>query len=307
MNTDISNQKGKSILSQISVDEFVAAIVSLGDRSKQLIHETWRLNLETKSSSSLWGEIIDKLELDHSEKTRHALYHLLRSKIHKVGELVEQKKRTINREENGEDNSEINQREENSVPEKNNLILLPDPSLPLPQRPNTRDNQANNVNEKKKKKLIVSEMSVVFTADEWKNAFSRTNQEMKDDWTKIFNAKLKSSGIECVLKFKTPYIKEGERKRNCRFFGCFAKCTISICERVYQMILQSEPSENSSTLFLVRIFGEQNHNVDIATGTRQLQGTERFLVGKKFYSIYFENFSKHDMYFQESEQMILVL
>jgi hypothetical protein len=83
-------------------------------------------------------------------------------------------------------------------------------------------------------------MSVVFTADEWKNAFSRTNQEMKDDWTKIFNAKLTSSGIECVLKFKTPYIKEGERMRNCRFCGCFAKCTISICKRVYQMIIQSE-------------------------------------------------------------------
>jgi hypothetical protein len=63
MNTSISNQKGKSILSQISLGEFVAAIVSLGDRSNQLIDETWRLNLKTKSSSSLWGEIINKLGL----------------------------------------------------------------------------------------------------------------------------------------------------------------------------------------------------------------------------------------------------
>jgi hypothetical protein len=63
MNTSISNEKGKSVLSQISLGGFVAAIVSLGDRSNQLIDETWRLNLKTKSSSSLWGEIINKLGL----------------------------------------------------------------------------------------------------------------------------------------------------------------------------------------------------------------------------------------------------
>ena len=317
MDTSNSNQKGKSILSRISLDQFVAAIVSLGDRANQLVRETWRLNVNTNSPSSLWGEIIDKLELDHSEKTRHALYHLLRSKTHNVGKLVEEKKRTINRDEddsnmnqrekNGEEDSDINQREENSVQERNNSILLPDPSLPLPQRPNTRGNKTNNDDDKKKKKIIVSEMSVVFTADEWKNAFSRTRQKMKDDWFDIFNDKLKSSGIECVPKFKTPYIKEGKRKRNCRFFGCFAKCTIGICERIYQMILQTEPSDNSSILFLVRMFGEVNHNVDIATAARKLRGKERFLIGKKFYFIYFENFSEHDMYFQESEQMKLVL
>jgi hypothetical protein len=68
MDTSDSNKKGKSILSRICLDQFVAAIASLGDRSDHLISETSRLNTKTKSPSSLWGEIINKLGLDHNEK-----------------------------------------------------------------------------------------------------------------------------------------------------------------------------------------------------------------------------------------------
>jgi hypothetical protein len=165
------------------------------------------------------------------------LYNLLRSTTHDIGKLVEEKKRVINRDENGENDGDIDQGEETSVPEGNNSILLPDPSLPLPPRPNTLTNQANNVDEKRKTKSIDGELSIYFTINEWKDVVSNSGRRMKDDWTKVFSDKLESNGIKYVLKFKTSYFKGGERKRNCTFFGCHAKCTIDMCERRYQMIL----------------------------------------------------------------------
>jgi hypothetical protein len=291
-----SNEKGKNIWSNIDLEQLVAAIASLGDRTDQLTKETWRLSVKTTSGDSLWGEVINKLKQDHNEKIRHFLYNVWHLNRHKIRQLVEKKKREFDRNENDGNDGVTAESENPSVPERTDSILLPDPSLPLPQPPNTRANQANNANDKKTKSILVGQISFHFTNEEWKDAFSFTGQKMKEDWTKLFYNKLTSSGITCSVKFKTPYIKEGKRKRNCRFFCCYAKCTIGKCERIYQMILQTKPNENLKTIhFLVRIYNEENHNIDIATDARQLQGTERFLSGKKSCSIYFEKFSEHEM------------
>jgi len=107
---------------------------------------------------------------------------------------------------------------------------------------------------------------------------------MKDGWRDIFNKKLTSSGtgIKCSFKFKKSYIK-GERKKNCRFFGCWVKCTISLCKIKYHILLPCQTDENLSTVVLVRIYGEENHNVEIETDGRQLRDKNRFLVGKIFH------------------------
>ncbi|CAF4964979.1 unnamed protein product, partial [Rotaria socialis] len=46
-------------------------------------------------------------------------------------------------------------------------------------------------------------------------------------------------------------------------------------------ILRHQPDENSSVLFLVRVFGEENHNPAIETASRNLTGKHRLDVGKK--------------------------
>jgi hypothetical protein len=188
------------------------------------------------------------------------------------------KKRTIDINENNRDDGDI------SVSQKNNSTLLSDPSPPLPLPPNTRANQKENADDNNKDGSLVGEISLDCTAEEWKNVFSRTNQKMKPDWTHRFYKILTSSSkIRCPVKFRTPYFKKGKRKNQCRFFCCYARCTISICKRKYQIILRTQPDDRSTVLFLVRIFGQENHNISVETSERQLRGENRFLVGKNFY------------------------
>ena len=54
---------------------------------------------------------------------------------------------------------------------------------------------------------------------------------MKSNWTNTFAVKMKSSGFVCTLGFRSPFFKKGERKKNCRFFFCYAKCTKTMCTR----------------------------------------------------------------------------
>ncbi len=70
--------------------------------------------------------------LDHSELTRHALYKIWRCDHHGVSSLVEKMKGSIRQSRNDEDDGHI------SVPNEIHSVLLPDPSLPLAQRPVTR-------------------------------------------------------------------------------------------------------------------------------------------------------------------------
>ncbi|CAF4112864.1 unnamed protein product [Rotaria sordida] len=276
-----SNKKGKDIWSRITLGQLVAAIQSLGDRVDQLEHETWRLNIKTRCPSSLWGEVIDKLNLRHDEKTRHSLYNIWCLDRHEIQKLVGKKKKIHDGTEKDGCESNIDDKEQNSVSEGKNLPLPSNLSLPLPTWPNTRANKQENIDENNPKNVFVGEISLAFTFVEWKNAFSRTDQKMKDDWTDIFYEKLKASGIRCSTKFKTPTIKKGKRKQNCQYFCCYATCTIGKCPRKYQITLRHLPDQNSSVLFLVRFFGQENHNPVIKTAARKVSGKKRLLIGKR--------------------------
>jgi hypothetical protein len=54
---------------------------------------------------------------------------------------------------------------------------------------------------------------------------------------------------------------------------------ISACKRKYHILLRSQTDENSSTVILARIYGKENHNIEIDTAGRQLRGKNHFLVG----------------------------
>ena len=68
-----------------------------------------------------------------------------------------------------------------SLPEQSNSTLLSVPLAPLSQRPNTRANQHDNTDFNDVQKPTADEISIVFTAVEWRNVFSRTNKKMKDN------------------------------------------------------------------------------------------------------------------------------
>jgi hypothetical protein len=88
MTTSKSDKKGKNIWSRITLDEFVDTVAALGGRTVQLKGETWRLNVKTGAPGSLWGEVINKLKLDHNEGTRHALYDVWHFDRHDVLKLL---------------------------------------------------------------------------------------------------------------------------------------------------------------------------------------------------------------------------
>ncbi|CAF1460381.1 unnamed protein product [Adineta ricciae] len=161
-------------------------------------------------------------------------------------------------------------------------VLLPESSLPLVQPPLTRAHEKNEDNiEIHGENSFIGQISIVFSTTEWKDAFSRTHQKMKADWTTTFNKKLTNNGtgITCTLKFKTPYFKTGERKKNCRDFSCTITCTIKGCKRKYIMECEFLPDDNPSVLFLVKIFGKQDHTN--GPSTRKLNGKDRMLVGER--------------------------
>ncbi|CAF1135500.1 unnamed protein product [Adineta ricciae] len=271
------NMKGKNIWSRITLDQFVAAVASLGDRTNNLADESWRLNDETELSDSLWGQVIDSLKLDHSESTRQAFYKIWRFNRNGVSTLVEQQKKNINLSQNIDYNDYIS--DLNQI----NSIIAPNLSLPLPQPPKTRaQEKTENVDINNDQNYFVGQISIVFSVTEWKNVFSRTNQKMKDDWTKTFREKLTfdGTGITCSLKFiSDPYFKEGKRKRNCRDFSCTSKCTIKGCTRKYIIVCPKFPDENSSILFLVQIYGKEDHTN--GPGSAQLKGKERLEIGER--------------------------
>jgi hypothetical protein len=276
-----SNETGKTIWSYVTLGELVDAIASLGDRLAQLKDETWRINDKTSSSSSLWNQVIDKCKhLKHNEQTRISLYKIWRVNRHKIRDLVEEKQSPRDRNQDPRNDNDA------SVAERNSPVLLPDPSLPLPERPNTRVNQAKNADDNDNQSSVVREGCISFTPIEWKNVFSRTNQKMKPGWRKAFYDKLTSIGIKCSVSIEKPHIKKGKRKRNCKFFGFNGTCTIGICPRMYQVILQNEPDGVLSALFLVKIYKEENHDRNIETSALQLRGEERLLVGKKFHCLF---------------------
>lgn len=280
----ISKIKGKSILSRVHVDQLVAGIASLGDRTDQLKNESWRLNRETELPTSLWGEVIDYLQLDHDERTRHALYDLWNSNRHDIVTLVKRMKRLNEGKETNDDVSIVDEKENNSVLEQKESNLCANESLPLPSRPNTRANQRNNIGESTLEYAFEGETSFVCSAVEWKSAFSYTDQKMKEDynWRILFSNKLTASGIRCPLKFRQPYIRQGKRKHRCKFFCCYAQCLYKSCERTYQITSMKQASDVSSVVFLVRIYGKEYHDVENEAHGREMQSQDRDEIGKKF-------------------------
>ncbi|CAF1932376.1 unnamed protein product [Rotaria magnacalcarata] len=113
-----ANIDGKNIWSRITLEKLVDAISILGSRSNQLQDEGWQLNIKTRSSNSLWYEVIQALQLDHDEQTRLACYKLWHCNRHVIRELVEEKKKSIHVNEDDRINDDIIRPEVDSLEEK---------------------------------------------------------------------------------------------------------------------------------------------------------------------------------------------
>jgi hypothetical protein len=205
----------KNIWLQITLEQLIDAITILGDCMEQLGVESWRLSVQIDSSSSLWRSVIDRLSLDHSEATRLSLYKIWHSNRHGIVQLTEQMIR--------DDNEKGNHRHvaaevEMSVSKADEVVLTPDLSLPLSQRPNTRGNQVESTSTEKIHCWVMNETSFVLTSLEWKEAFSGTHQKLKNGWTDIFYRQLVASGIKCSLFFIRSRVKKGIRREACSLF-----------------------------------------------------------------------------------------
>jgi hypothetical protein len=280
MSKSNSDKKGKGIWSVINIQQLTAAIASLGDRVNQLKRETWRLNAETKLPTSLWGQVLENLGINGTERRRQSLYKIWQLKRHNIDKRVESELKRKNKNTIDGNNDDISQIEELSVQEDNKSHLPPDPSLPLPKPPNTRGNEAKTVNGNIIERSIVSETSFILTPSEWKNAFSSSQKKLNDGWTKIFSEKLESCGITCSVSFYRAHVKGGKRKRRCQYFWCRAKCTGMYCTRSYLIKLKEPADFNTSPIFRVHISGTERHDAKIAIMSRQLCGEERYRVGK---------------------------
>jgi hypothetical protein len=300
-----SKTEGKDIWSLFTEEQLAAAIARLGDRVQELGDERWRLDDSTKLPTSLWAQVLQELNVNNFENIRRCLYAAWRYNRRNIKILVENELKKLNTLEDGAVHSDIIGTEEVSLSKREIPKLDSNPSLPLPQPPNTRNNKIANA-DAEKQNSIINDVSFVLTPVEWKAVFSHTRQETRDGWTKILSEKLTSFGIGCSVSFRAAHIKQGQRKHKCAFFWCLVRCTGKECERTYRLILQDEPNENTSALFLVRIFGKENHNIKGGAFARQLSGEERFLVGKMLW-YFLQSYANMKYSFQDNEQMKLVL
>ena len=221
------------------------------------------------------------MTIDNTPERRHCLYNIWHSKDHKIHKLVRQELYRKNRNIIGEDDGNTNGTDEVSVLKENNLHLLANPSLPLPKRPMTRAKKGHIDNGDDAELSTNSETSFILTPIEWKTVFSRSQQKLNDEWRNILSKKLSSCGITCSVRFVKAHVKEGERKQQCKYFWCRAKCTGECCERSYLIRLKDQVDLNTSAIFHVKISGKENHNAKVETMRRQLTGEERYRVGKK--------------------------
>ena len=284
MSSSSSKAKKGDIWSQINLDQLTKAIAALGDRIKELQTETWRLNEKTRTTDSVWNTLILSMNLDQTEGIRHSLYNIWIRNRHQIRDLVAMQ--TANDANSDIDEAESASSEIVSVSSRKPLLLQTIVSSPIHVRPKRQIRRDNRPNGNRTKEDIATDHSIVFSADEWKKAYSRTNRKMKEGWTKIFADKLTASGFVCTLQFKSPVFKKGERKKNCRYFICYANCTTTICARTFHIVLPQEPSAGTALLFLVRTYGEVNHDAAVETAARQLKGEERLVVGTYACSLY---------------------
>ena len=126
--------------------------------------------------------------------------------------------------------------------------VYPNLSLSLPVKPKTRSSESDNNDNNNTQNEPTEEISFVLSAAEWKAAFSRTNRKMNSGWTKIFYEKLKICGITCVIAFKKSHVKVGNRKRNCKYFWCRAKCTMTRLSWKVNSVINRARRELSGTI-----------------------------------------------------------
>lgn len=244
-------------------------IASLGNRIKELESETRRLNEKTRATDSVWNKLIFSLNLDPTETTRRSLHNVWQRNRHQIRDLVAMQTMTDGNDEISDlDYAGSVSSDVVSVSLRKQLPLQTMVSSPLPVRPKRQRDKENDSNGNGIKKNIRTDHPIVFSADEWKKVYSRTNRKMKEGWTKIFADKLTASGFVCTLKFKSPVFKKGERKKNCCFFICYAKCTTTICPRTFHIVLPQEPSDETQLFVLVRTNGEANHDAAVETAAR---------------------------------------
>jgi len=243
-----SKVQGKGIWSRITLDELIGAIASLNDRVNGLKNESWRLNNKNKQATSLWAEVIQKLKLENTESIRHSLYKIWHLKRHNIDKLVENQLKSIGQHENDLNDGNIDKISDFSDKKCTTTDLYPNLSLSLPVKPKTRSSESDNNDNNNTQNEPTEEISFVLSAAEWKAAFSRTNRKMNSGWTKIFYEKLKICGITCVIAFKKSHVKVGNRKRNCKYFWCRAKCTMTRLSWKVNSVINRARRELSGTV-----------------------------------------------------------
>ncbi|CAF1504788.1 unnamed protein product [Adineta ricciae] len=269
----------KNIWSLITITQLVSAIASLGDRVDELGEETWRLNANFNIQSSLWTEVMTKLEIEHTERLRHSLYNIWRSDSYNIHALVEKETRIVKH--NDIDRNDTEEEKKSTALKKKKVKLVPDRSVPIPDQPNTRANKAEQSDENGKQNSTIEKLTFVMSPVEWKTAFSNSQKKMNDGWRKIFSEIIRTHGIVCNLRFGKPYILKGTRKRVCKPFWCCAVCTSSECTRSYRITLENKPDVYTAALFLMKISGVEKHTSETEIMTQQLRGAERLRVGER--------------------------
>lgn len=284
MRRAVSTAKEKTLWDQIDLSQLKTAIVSLGDRIQELNTESWRINGQKQQHNSIWNQLCTLLELEASEKNRRSLYNVWQRNRYQIKEMVEMLPT------NNKENMDIIASETNSVNDKKQTPLEAQVSSPINARSKKSGLRSSSYDKNSVQEDENNERSLLFSAIEWKMVFSRTHQEMKPEWQKVFQNKLKDNGFVCAVNFRIPIFKKGQRKKNCRFFCCYGECKMKICGRKFQIILQQEPSATGAPiLFLIRTVGKENHDSDRETAALSLRGTEREAVGSYFPKVRMRN------------------
>jgi len=255
----------QTIWSKITEEGLISAINELGSDFLLLDEESWRLNENTNSINSLLYRLITHLEVENSESVRHSLYNIWNEDRNNIRQKVFCEKGIVD--------PQIAQR--GMTVSNDRVSLNSNPSVPLPEPPKTRAQQKIT----NRDSVTVRETTFLLTSAEWKIAFSQSKRKMNPGWTKIVYKKLVSCGFRCSVRFKTPHIKRGTRKKMSSYFRCIATCTMRKCPLTFQIDLRQEPRDNSTLLFLVRTMGEECHDAKTETSARHLTGQDRMEVG----------------------------
>lgn len=127
--------------------------------------------------------------------------------------------------------------------------------------------------------------------EEWQNFYNSKTGQVADNWTHQLSSYVARAGITCVITFKNHSgKKKNSRKKNCNVFSCRGQCKIKPCQAEISVIVEREPSKKGNpSIFTVYLFGDVNHNRQMDTAGRPLQGVDRvsmgiFLISEKIFN-----------------------